>query len=91
MGKIRFLTLTPSQFAERPAVSQLLSQDEAFAILVNISSPNTSSLPLPLPEGFTACREPRKKIQPEPEPDQEPQSFRGPTLFAASAPSDVSK
>lgn len=79
VGKIRFLTLTPSQFAERPAVSQLLSQDEAFAILVNISSPNTTTLTLPLPEGFTSSRESRQKLPkplPEPEPELESQPFR---------------
>ncbi|XP_026285794.1 BTB/POZ domain-containing protein 6-B isoform X2 [Frankliniella occidentalis] len=90
VGKIRFLTLSPSQFAERPAVSQLLSQDEAFAILVNISSPNTTTLSLPLPEGFTSSRVPRKKI---PEPEIEPESkllpFRAPTLFCASTSADV--
>ena len=57
---------------------------------MNISSPNTSSLPLPLPEGFSASREPRKKVQPEPLLDHESQSFR-PTLFAASVSSDVRK
>ncbi|KAK3921128.1 BTB/POZ domain-containing protein 6-B [Frankliniella fusca] len=89
VGKIRFLTLTPSQFAERPAVSQLLSQDEAFAILVNISSPNTTTLSLPLPEGFTSSRVPRKKIpEPELEPESKSQPFRGPTLFSASTPAD---
>lgn len=86
VGKIRFLTLTPSQFAERTAVSQLLSQDEAFAILMNISSP---TLALPLPDGFTSSRVARKKIpEPEPEPEQEP--FRGPTLFGGSTSSHVS-
>ncbi|XP_034255790.1 BTB/POZ domain-containing protein 6-B-like isoform X1 [Thrips palmi] len=85
VGKIRFLTLSPSQFAERPAVSQLLSQDEAFAILMNISSP---TLALSLPDGFTSSRISRKKLpMPEPEPDQEP--FRGGTLFGASTSSHV--
>lgn len=59
--KIRFLTLTPQQFAEGPASSSLLSQSEKFAILMNISSP---SIDIPMPEGFstsTVCR--RKKIK----------------------------
>lgn len=48
--KIRFLTLTPQQFAEGPARSKLLSQSEAFAILMNISTPNSV---YPMPEAFT--------------------------------------
>lgn len=48
--KIRFLTLTPQQFADGPARTSLLSQNEAFALLMNISSPNSI---YPMPEGFT--------------------------------------
>lgn len=48
--KIRFLTLTPQQFAEGPARTGLLSQAEAFAILMNISTPNSV---YPMPDGFT--------------------------------------
>lgn len=48
--KIRFLTLSPQQFAEGPARTNLLSQSEAFAILMNISTPNSV---YPMPEGFS--------------------------------------
>lgn len=48
--KLRFLTLTPQQFAEGPARTNLLSQSEAFAILMNISTPNSV---YPMPDGFT--------------------------------------
>lgn len=48
--KIRFLTLTPQQFAEGPARTNLLTQSEAFAILMNIS---TSNSVYPMPEGFS--------------------------------------
>lgn len=48
--KIRFLTLSPQQFAEGPARTGLLSQAEAFSILMNISTPNSV---YPMPEGFT--------------------------------------
>jgi BTB And C-terminal Kelch len=48
--KIRFLTLSPQQFAEGPARTNLLSQSEAFAILMNISTPNSV---YPMPDGFT--------------------------------------
>lgn len=51
--KIRFLTMTPQQFAEGPATSDLLSQPEKFAILINISSPTTD---IPMPLGFSTCR-----------------------------------
>lgn len=54
--KIRFLTLTPQQFAEGPARSNLLSQSEAFAILMNISTPNSV---YPMPEGFTLSKNTR--------------------------------
>ena len=39
---IRFLTLTASQFASGPAKSGLLTQQESFSILMNISAPGTS-------------------------------------------------
>jgi len=54
--KIRFLTLTPQQFAEGPARTNLLSQSEAFAILMNISTPNSI---YPMIEGFTMNKNPR--------------------------------
>lgn len=44
--KIRFLTLTPKEFAEGPGQSCLLTQEESFAILMNISSSvNTVRMP----------------------------------------------
>ncbi|KAJ8687183.1 hypothetical protein QAD02_022977 [Eretmocerus hayati] len=46
LTKIRFLTLTPQEFAEGPGKSPLLSQEEAFSILMNISS-NRSNVPMP--------------------------------------------
>lgn len=58
MMKIRFLTLSPQQFAEGPAASNLLTQAEKFSILMNISSPSTD---VPMPSGFTNCTVPRQK------------------------------
>lgn len=58
LKKIRFLTLTPQQFAEGPATSSLLMQAESFAILLNISS---SSAEVPMPEGFSQSTVLRKK------------------------------
>jgi len=63
ISKIRFLTLTPSQFAEGPALSPLLSQDESFAVLLNISS-TSASCKIPLPEGFSNSVESRRPTAP---------------------------
>lgn len=54
--RIRFLSLNPQQFAEGPARTNLLTQSEAFAILMNISTPNSC---YPMPEGFTTNKNPR--------------------------------
>lgn len=56
--KIRFLTLTPQQFAEGPATSNLLTQAEKFSLLMNISSPSTD---VPMPAGFTTSTVPRQR------------------------------
>ncbi|XP_012273961.1 BTB/POZ domain-containing protein 2 isoform X2 [Orussus abietinus] len=50
LSKIRFLTMTPEEFANGPGKSPLLTQNEAFAILMNISS---SESKFPMPEGFS--------------------------------------
>ncbi|PZC72793.1 hypothetical protein B5X24_HaOG210577 [Helicoverpa armigera] len=57
--KIRFLTLTPQQFAVGPARSSLLTESEAFAVLMNILS---STSDVPMPSGFSTCRVPRKQL-----------------------------
>ncbi|XP_055615744.1 uncharacterized protein LOC129761917 isoform X2 [Toxorhynchites rutilus septentrionalis] len=54
--RIRFLSLNPQQFAEGPARTNLLTQSEAFAILMNISTVNSC---YPMPEGFTTNKSPR--------------------------------
>lgn len=56
LKKIRFLLMTPKQFAENVPRTNLLTTDESFAILMNISSSHISH---PMPEGFstsTECR-----------------------------------
>lgn len=60
LTKIRFLTLTPQEFAEGPGKSPLLMQQEAFAILMNISS-NKSELSMP--EGFSDNSNTRSKMK----------------------------
>ncbi|KAL5277065.1 hypothetical protein ACFFRR_002347 [Megaselia abdita] len=57
LKKIRFLTLTPKQFAEGPARSQLLHQADTLAIFINVCSPATTDQPMP--EGFSTTRTPR--------------------------------
>ncbi|KAL0894394.1 hypothetical protein ABMA27_013014 [Loxostege sticticalis] len=57
--KIRFLTLTATQFAAGPARSPLLTESEAFAVLMNILS---SAADVPMPTGFSTCRVPRKQL-----------------------------
>lgn len=47
---ICFLSMKPIEFAEGPAVSSLLTKDQSFAILMNLSSPNSS---YPMPNGFS--------------------------------------
>lgn len=42
---LRFLTLVPSQFASGPALSNLLTREESFAILVNLNSPGSLEIP----------------------------------------------
>lgn len=58
LSKIRFLTLTPQEFAESPGMSPLLTQDEAFAILMNILCTENKA---PLPEGFSSDTHNRAK------------------------------
>lgn len=55
LKKIRFLLMTPKQFAENVPRTNLLSTNESFGILMNISSNDIH----PMPEGFstsTECR-----------------------------------
>lgn len=51
--KIRFLTMDPKQFAENVPRTNLLTKEETFAVLMNISSPNT----IPMPEGFSTSKD----------------------------------
>ncbi|TRY62081.1 hypothetical protein TCAL_12261 [Tigriopus californicus] len=42
---IRYLTLTAAEYANGPAQSGLLSQEESFAILMNIAAPGSKDVP----------------------------------------------
>lgn len=53
---IRYLSFPASEFASGPAKSGLLTQQEAFAILMNISSPGSWDLP----EYINKERQPRQ-------------------------------
>jgi hypothetical protein len=66
LSHLRFLTLTPAQFADGPALSEILSRDESFAILLNISSPGRVSMP----DGL--CTRTDRRRSPNPDP---PSSF----------------
>lgn len=54
---IRFLLLSPKEFAEGPAKSDLLTKDEILTISMKISSPNNDIV---MPEGFTTSKESRR-------------------------------
>lgn len=58
LSKIRFLSLTPHEFAEGPGLSPLLTQDEAFAIIMNILCSGNRA---PMPEGFCTNSHSRTK------------------------------
>ncbi|CAL4228659.1 unnamed protein product, partial [Meganyctiphanes norvegica] len=57
----RFLSLTPAEFANGPAASGLLNQDECYHPLMNISSPGC----LPLPQGFSPLTTSRQPPPPQ--------------------------
>lgn len=59
LKKLRFLLMTPKQFAENVPRANLLSTSESFAILMNISSSDIH----PMPEGFSTSRECRSISQ----------------------------
>ncbi|KAF5300321.1 hypothetical protein FQA39_LY11178 [Lamprigera yunnana] len=77
--KIRFLTLTPQEFAEGPAASNLLTESEKFAILMNISSLSTT---VPVPAGFSTSR--TRRLQ-----NRNPRQYDN--LFAGSSSMDTSR
>lgn len=60
LSKIRFLSLTPSEFAKGPGMSPLLIQDEAFTILMKILCPGNAA---PIPDGFSL--ETQRRMLPE--------------------------
>ncbi|KAF4530175.1 hypothetical protein B566_EDAN001434 [Ephemera danica] len=56
LGLIRFLTLTPKQFADNQLTSQILTCTERLAILYNLNSPRV----IPLPSGISEQKKSRK-------------------------------
>lgn len=83
--KVRFLTLTPQQFADGPARTQLLSQSEAFAILMNISTTNSV---YPMPEGFTMNKNSRVPFETArtPSPPARPSAPPNQSAISVSVP-----
>lgn len=55
LKKVRFLLMTPRQFADNVPKSNLLTQAECFAILMSISSTEAH----PMPDGFSTSNESR--------------------------------
>lgn len=64
LKKIRFLLMTPKQFAENVPRTNLLSTTESFAILMNIAS--SSKDIHPMPSGFSTSSECRSMSQTPP-------------------------
>lgn len=63
LKKIRFLLLTPKQFADSVPRANLLTTDESFAILMNISSGDVNKIK-EMPEGFSTSTKTRSISQP---------------------------
>ena len=51
VGDIRFLAMKPEEFASSPALSGILTQEESFAILMNLNNPGG----WPMPLHFSSC------------------------------------
>ena len=58
----RYMTLTAAEFAAGPAQSGLLSQQESFAILMNISCPGSWDLPAHMEPNTELRRDPAKQL-----------------------------
>ncbi|KAJ2941252.1 hypothetical protein O0L34_g3449 [Tuta absoluta] len=58
IDQIRFLAMTPENFANICESTSVLSKDEICAIFTNMFSPNSN---LPMPEGFSCIREGRTR------------------------------
>ncbi|XP_064119693.1 BTB/POZ domain-containing protein 2-like isoform X2 [Macrobrachium nipponense] len=72
LGLIRFLTLSPTEFANGPAVSGLLVQEESFTLLMNISSPGVTTIPSP----FSQSLKRRVKVRVPSPPSAAPSNSR---------------
>lgn len=70
IGQIRFLTLSPTEFANSPAVSGLLAQEESFTLLMNISSPGVTPVPSPF------CNNNKKRQKEQTPPPSSPADLR---------------
>ncbi|XP_053693236.1 uncharacterized protein LOC128741440 [Sabethes cyaneus] len=80
--RVRFLSLTPQQFADGPARTNLLTQSEAFAILMNISTANSC---YPMPEGFTTNKSPRNAFSETSPPSPLPETSGNHTAHRSGA------
>ncbi|XP_068241439.1 BTB/POZ domain-containing protein 2-like [Palaemon carinicauda] len=72
LSLIRFLTMSPTEFTNGPALSGLLVQEESFSLLMNISSPGVA----PIPSPFCQILKRRIKVQVSAPPATAPSSSR---------------
>ena len=56
IGQIRFLSMTPDEFASSPALSGILTESECLAILMNMSSRDK----WPMPSQLSTSRQQRR-------------------------------
>jgi len=56
IGYVRFLSMTIEEFSSSPALSGILTQDESFAIFMNIGSRDK----WPMPTQLSLSRQPRR-------------------------------
>ncbi|XP_037805153.1 BTB/POZ domain-containing protein 6-like isoform X1 [Penaeus monodon] len=67
LGLIRFLTFSPTEFANGPAMSEILTKEESFTLLMNISSPGVTPIPKPFCQSLK-----RRQKEPSPPPPTPP-------------------
>lgn len=70
LQQLRFLTLTPAEFVAGPAKSDILTESEKLAILMNLITPGTSAIP------ETICTNKSKRLIPVLKPVSELGYFR---------------
>ncbi|XP_043287444.1 uncharacterized protein [Venturia canescens] len=60
LSRIRFLTLTPTEFADGPGKAEILDRNEILAVLMNLVSDKST---IPVPPGFSNEKNPRNRVR----------------------------